>query len=94
MSPTKIFFSKKFLIDRFTAAIWFGGCWLGQQMMALSYDRLKTAASTSISLDGLTRHSLATNMFAAAGRSSDQCHNARKLLERAIRSPEWRVAHS
>jgi hypothetical protein len=61
--------------------IWEGAGW-AIQMIALSYDRLKVAASQVDATSGNYPTSLATEMFACCWSIIDQCHMLRKILER------------
>jgi hypothetical protein len=71
--------------------IWEGAGW-AIQMIALSYDRLKAAASQVDATSGDYPTSVATDMFACCWSIIDQCHMLLKILERVPRRPDGLTA--
>jgi hypothetical protein len=78
-------------IDLEQRLVWEAAGW-AIQMMGLSYDRLKTAASNIDVASTDYPTSLATEMFACCWSIIDQCHMLRKLLERVFVLPDGEVA--
>ena len=78
-------------IDLQQRLVWEAAGW-AIQMMGLSYDRLKTAASKIDVTSTDYPTSLATEMFACCWSIIDQCHMLRKLLERVVALPDGNAA--
>jgi hypothetical protein len=70
--------------------VWEGTGW-AIQMMALSYEKLKIAASQVDATSGNYPTRLATEMFACCWSIIDQCHMLRKLLERVSSDPDGKA---